>query len=257
LRQIGLLVLMAQMGSFVPASRARVGIADRVFTRVGASDNLVRGQSTFMVEMSETSAILHTATARSLVLLDEIGRGTSTWDGVSIAWAVSEHLHERIGCKTVFATHYHELTQLADEFVSVRNYNVDVRESGDRILFLHRLKPGGADRSYGIEVGRIAGLPQPVIARARALLKLLEGEQIVAALSGKAGVAARAPRGTGDQLGLFASNLPHPVVERLRDIDVNTLTPLEALALLAQLTAEARAEPGAIARAVAPAAARA
>ena len=257
LRQIGLLVLMAQMGSFVPASRARVGIADRVFTRVGASDNLVRGQSTFMVEMSETSAILHTATARSLVLLDEIGRGTSTWDGVSIAWAVSEHLHERIGCKTVFATHYHELTQLADEFVSVRNYNVDVRESGDRILFLHRLKPGGADRSYGIEVGRIAGLPQPVIARARALLKLLEGEQLVAALSGKAGVAARAPRGTGDQLGLFASDRPHPVVERLRDIDVNTLTPLEALALLAQLTAEARAEPGADARAVAPAAARA
>ena len=253
LRQIGLVVLMAQMGSFVPASRARVGIADRVFTRVGASDNLVRGQSTFMVEMSETSAILHTATARSLVLLDEIGRGTSTWDGVSIAWAVSEHLHERIGCKTVFATHYHELTQLADEFASVRNYNVDVRESGDRILFLHRLKPGGADRSYGIEVGRLAGLPQPVIARARALLKLLEGEQIVAALSGKAGIAARAPRSTGDQLGLFGSDLPHPVVERLREIDVNTLTPLEALALLAQLTVEARAEPGA----VAPAAVRA
>jgi DNA mismatch repair protein MutS len=247
LRQIGLTVLLAQMGSFVPASRARVGIADRVFTRVGASDNLVRGQSTFMVEMSETSAILHTATARSLVLLDEIGRGTSTWDGVSIAWAVSEHLHERIGCKTVFATHYHELTQLADEFVSVRNYNVDVRESGDRILFLHRLKPGGADRSYGIEVGRLAGLPQPVIARARALLKLLEGEQIVAALSGKAGIAARAPRGNGDQLALFAGDQPHPVVERLREIDVNTLTPLEALALLAQLTAEARLEPGVVA----------
>jgi DNA mismatch repair protein MutS len=247
LRQIGLIVLMAQMGSFVPASRARIGIADRVFTRVGASDNLVRGQSTFMVEMSETSAILHTATARSLVLLDEIGRGTSTWDGVSIAWAVSEHLHERIGCKTVFATHYHELTQLADEFASVSNYNVEVRESGDRILFLYRLKPGGADRSYGIEVGRLAGLPRPVIARARALLKLLEGEQIVAALSGKAGIAARAPSGSGDQLGLFANGPPHPVVERLLGIDVNTLTPLEALALLAQLTAEARAEPGAVA----------
>jgi DNA mismatch repair protein MutS len=257
LRQIGLLVLMAQMGSFVPATRAKIGIADRVFTRVGASDNLVRGQSTFMVEMSETSAILHAATARSLVLLDEIGRGTSTWDGVSIAWAVSEHLHERIGCKTVFATHYHELTQLADEFVSVRNYNVDVRESGDRILFLHRLKPGGADRSYGIEVGRLAGLPQPVIARARALLKLLEGEQIVAALSGKAGIAARAPRGDTDQLGLFGVALTHPVVERLREIDVNTLTPLEALALLAQLTAESRAEPGGTAGAVAPTAARA
>ena len=257
LRQIGLLVLMAQMGSFVPATRAKVGIADRVFTRVGASDNLVRGQSTFMVEMSETSAILHTATARSLVLLDEIGRGTSTWDGVSIAWAVSEHLHERIGCKTVFATHYHELTQLADEFVSVRNYNVDVRESGDRILFLHRLKPGGADRSYGIEVGRLAGLPQPVIARARALLKLLEGEQIVAALSGKAGIAARAPRADTDQLGLFGPERTHPVVERLREIDVNTLTPLEALALLAQLTAESRAEPGGAAGAVAPTATRA
>jgi DNA mismatch repair protein MutS len=251
LRQIGLLVLMAQTGSFVPASRARVGIADRVFTRVGASDNLVRGQSTFMVEMSETSAILHTATARSLVLLDEIGRGTSTWDGVSIAWAVSEHLHERIGCKTVFATHYHELTQLADEFASVRNYNVDVRESGDRILFLHRLKPGGADRSYGIEVGRLAGLPKPVIARARALLKLLEGEQLVAALSGKAGIAARAPRAAGDQLGLFAGDISHPVVGRLREIDVNTLTPLEALALLAQLTVEARAEPGAVAHTIA------
>ena len=247
LRQIGLLVLMAQTGSFVPATRARVGIADRVFTRVGASDNLVRGQSTFMVEMSETSAILHTATARSLVLLDEIGRGTSTWDGVSIAWAVSEHLHERIGCKTVFATHYHELTQLADEFASVRNFNVDVRESGERILFLHRLKPGGADRSYGIEVGRLAGLPKPVIARARALLKLLEGEQLVAALGGKAGVAARAPRADTDQLALFSGDLPHPVVERLREIDVNTLTPLEALALLAQLTAEARTEPGAVA----------
>ncbi|HEX6535780.1 MAG TPA: DNA mismatch repair protein MutS, partial [Gemmatimonadaceae bacterium] len=158
LRQVGLIVLMAQMGSFVPAARARVGIVDRVFTRVGASDNLVRGQSTFMVEMSETSAILHTATARSLVLLDEIGRGTSTYDGVSIAWAVSEHLHDRTGCKTVFATHYHELTQLADELVSCRNYNVVVREVGDEVLFLHKLAPGGADRSYGIEVGRLAGL---------------------------------------------------------------------------------------------------
>jgi DNA mismatch repair protein MutS len=253
LRQIGLIVLMAQMGCFVPASRARVGVADRVFTRVGASDNLVRGQSTFMVEMSETSAILHTATARSLVLLDEIGRGTSTWDGVSIAWAVSEHLHERIGCKTVFATHYHELTQLADEFASVRNYNVAVRENGDRILFLHRLKPGGADRSYGIEVGRLAGLPKPVIARARALLKLLEGEQLVAALSGKVGAAQRAPQAPVDQLGLFAADLPHPVVERLRGVDPNTLTPLEALALLAQLVAEARAEPGTPAPGVAPA----
>src|SRR5262249_24486455 len=194
LRQIGLIVLIAQMGSFVPAAHARIGIVDRVFTRVGASDNLVRGQSTFMVEMAETSAILHTATQRSLVLLDEIGRGTSTYDGVSIAWAVSEHLHDGLGCKTVFATHYHELVQLADELVALRNYNVAGKEAGEKILFLHRLQPGGADRSYGIEVGRLAGLPPAVITRARALLALLEGEQIVASLSGnRAAASPRAP----------------------------------------------------------------
>jgi hypothetical protein len=148
LRQIGLIVLMAQVGSFVPAQSARIGMVDRIFTRVGASDNLVRGQSTFMVEMSETSAILHTATARSLVLLDEIGRGTATYDGVSIAWAVSEHLHDAIGCKTVFATHYHELTQLADELAALRNYNVAVRESDERILFLTRLDAGCSLRRF-------------------------------------------------------------------------------------------------------------
>ncbi len=251
LRQVGLLVLMAQMGSYVPAASARVGIADRVFTRVGASDNLVRGQSTFMVEMSETSAILHTATARSLVLLDEIGRGTATWDGLSIAWAVSEHLHERVGCKTVFATHYHELTQLADEFVSVRNYNVAVQEVGDRILFLHRLKPGGADRSYGIEVGRLAGLPPAVIARARALLRVLEGEQIVPSLAGAQPGGPGAPQSTGRgatpvaaQLTFFAPAEPDPLVERLRDVDVNALTPLQALALLGELAEAARAADG-------------
>lgn len=239
LRQIGLIVLMAQMGSFVPAGAAEIGIADRLFTRVGASDNLVRGQSTFMVEMSETSAILHTATARSLVLLDEIGRGTSTWDGVSIAWAVSEHLHERVGCKTVFATHYHELTQLADDFVSIRNYNVSVTEVGEKILFLHKLTPGGADRSYGIEVGRLAGLPQPVITRARALLHLLEGEQLAVSLGKNGKSAITAP--PKEQLALFAPEVPpHAVVRRLRTIDTNTMTPLEALALLAQLAAEAK-----------------
>jgi DNA mismatch repair protein MutS len=227
LRQIGLLVLMAQMGSYVPASAARVGIADRLFTRVGASDNLVRGQSTFMVEMAETSAILHTATARSLVLLDEIGRGTATWDGLSIAWAVSEHLHERVRCKTVFATHYHELTQLADELPSVRNFNVSVQEVGETILFLHRLKPGGADRSYGIEVGRLAGLPAPVIARARALLRVLESEQLVPAI----GTAPTPPA----QLGLFGAALPHPVVERLRTLDPDGLTPRQALDLITEL----------------------
>lgn len=232
LRQIGLIVLMAQIGSFVPASHARIGIVDRLFTRVGASDNLVRGQSTFMVEMSETSAILHTATRRSLVLLDEIGRGTSTYDGVSIAWAVSEHLHDAIGCKTVFATHYHELTQLAEERAAVRNFTVAVREVGDEVLFLHTLIAGGADRSYGIEVGRLAGLPRTVVTRARALLRVLEAEHHVVTPNG----ALRDER-PAEQLALFAS-APHPVVERLRGVDVDNLTPLGALQLLAELQRE-------------------
>ena len=245
LRQVGLIVLMAQTGSFVPAAAATIGVCDRVFTRVGASDNLVRGQSTFMVEMAETSAILHAATARSLVLLDEIGRGTSTYDGVSIAWAVSEHLHDRVGCKTIFATHYHELVQLADELVAVRNYNVGVRDVGDQILFLHRLQPGGADRSYGIEVGRLAGLPAPVIARARTVLALLEGEaeRFVPALAPPM-AGARRPRpaeASREQLGLFIPAQRHAAVERLRAIDVNTLTPLAALQLMAELIEQANA----------------
>jgi DNA mismatch repair protein MutS len=241
LRQIGLIALMAQIGSFVPASAARIGVVDRIFTRVGASDNLVRGQSTFMVEMSETSAILHTATSRSLVLLDEIGRGTATYDGVSIAWAVTEHLHERVGCKTVFATHYHELTQLEDDLVALRNYNVAVREVGDQILFLHRLQPGGADRSYGIEVGRLAGLPASVIDRARTVLAVLEGEHLAGAShAAKPGVAAAGrTAGSTDQLGLFAS-ARSPVLDKLRALDVNATTPLEALTLLASLANEAK-----------------
>ena len=250
LRQVGLIVLMAQTGMFVPAARAKVGISDRVFTRVGASDNLVRGQSTFMVEMAETSAILHLASARSLVLLDEIGRGTSTYDGVAIAWAVSEHLHDLTQCRAIFATHYHELVQLADELAGVRNWNVGVREVDGRVLFLHRLQPGGADRSYGIEVGRLAGLPDAVLARARTVLHLLEGEQLVPALAGgkQGGRAQRAPRAAAatesasEQLGLFAS-APHPLVTRLAALDANSLTPLQALQLLAELSAEA-AKPG-------------
>ncbi|HUO52711.1 MAG TPA: DNA mismatch repair protein MutS [Gemmatimonadaceae bacterium] len=239
LRQIGLIVLMGQMGSFVPAARARIGMVDRVFTRVGASDNLVRGQSTFMVEMAETSAILHTATARSLVLLDEIGRGTSTYDGVSIAWAVSEHLHEAVRCKTVFATHYHELTQLADELVAVRNYNVAVREAGDQVLFLHQLRPGGADRSYGIEVGRLAGLPETVLRRAREMLRLLEGGHLVAPAKGSPGASTGAGAEPAGQLTLFAG-APDPIVERLRAAEPDRMTPLEALALLAELARDAR-----------------
>ena len=240
LRQVGLIVLMAQVGSFVPATRARIGIVDRLFTRVGASDNLVRGQSTFMVEMSETSAILHTATRRSLVLLDEIGRGTSTYDGISIAWSVSEHLHDVVGCKTVFATHYHELTQLSDSLVAVRNYNVQVREVGDQVLFLHRLQPGGADRSYGIEVGRLAGLPPTVLKRATELLRLLEAEQIVPR-SGHAPPASRS--GTSDQLALFGL-MTHPIVQQLKNMDPNTMTPIQALDLLVKLVDEVKREKG-------------
>jgi DNA mismatch repair protein MutS len=236
LRQVGLIVLMAQTGSFVPASRARIGLVDRLFTRVGASDNLVRGQSTFMVEMSETSAILHTATDRSLVLLDEIGRGTSTYDGISIAWSVSEYLHDKIGCKTVFATHYHELTQLADTLVAVRNYNVQVREIGEEILFLHRLQPGGADRSYGIEVGRIAGLPPTVLTRARELLRLLEAEQIVPRSHPVSKKQQSAPE---DQLALFGVP-PHALVQQLIKLDPNAMTPIQALEMLARLVDEAR-----------------
>jgi DNA mismatch repair protein MutS len=235
LRQIGLCVLLAQIGAFVPARRARIGVVDRLFTRVGAADNLARGQSTFMVEMSETSAILHGASARSLVLLDEIGRGTSTYDGVAIAWAVTEFLHHVIGCKTIFATHYHELTQLTEELAHARNYNVAVREVGDEVVFLHRLEPGGADRSYGIHVGRLAGLPAPVLARAGEVLRLLEAGHHVARQP-----APQPP--DAQQLALFAQAASHPLLVELEGLDVNSLSPLEALNQLAawkkQLTGE-------------------
>ena len=229
LRQVGLCVVLAQIGSFVPCRRASIGVVDRLFTRVGASDNLVRGQSTFMVEMSETSAILHAATGRSLVLLDEIGRGTSTYDGVAIAWAVTECLHNSIGCKTIFATHYHELTQLTEELEHVRNFNVAVREVGEEIVFLHRLEPGGADRSYGIHVGRLAGLPAPVVTRAWQVLKLLEAGHHVAKQPAPAPLDAT-------QLALFGgarTPSPDPLLLELDGLDVNSLSPLEALNRLA------------------------
>jgi len=230
LRQIGLCVVLAQMGAFVPAAAASVGTVDRLFTRVGASDNLARGQSTFMVEMSETSAILHNAGPRSLVLLDEIGRGTSTYDGVAIAWAVTEYLHDRVGCKTMFATHYHELMQLPERLQHARNHNVAVRETGETVVFLHRLEPGGTDRSYGIHVAQLAGLPDSVVRRAREILGTLEGDHRVVP-----GAPPETPRDPG-QLALFAEPPPtDPMVEELRLIDVNALTPLEALNRLADL----------------------
>jgi DNA mismatch repair protein MutS len=234
LRQVGLIVLLAQVGSFVPARVARVGIVDRIFTRVGASDNLVRGQSTFMVEMNETAAILQGATRRSLVLLDEIGRGTSTWDGLSVATATTEHLHDATGAKTVFATHYHELTRLSEERPGVVNFSVAVREVGDDIVFVRRLVAGGADRSYGVEVARLAGLPATVVARARELLHELES-----AAEAPRAPQRRAPQ-PAPQLGLFETVGAHPAVERLRGVDVNTITPMQALSLLAELTEAAR-----------------
>jgi DNA mismatch repair protein MutS len=175
IRQVALLTLMAQVGSFVPAKRARIGIADRIFTRVGASDDLGRGQSTFMVEMTEAANILNNATPRSLVILDEIGRGTSTYDGVSLAWAITEYLHDRVACRALFATHYHELARLAERLRGLRNYNVLIHEGADEIVFLHRIAPGSADRSYGIHVARLAGMPGEVLSRAEDVLKELEG----------------------------------------------------------------------------------
>ena len=235
LRQVGLIVLLAQVGSFVPARRARVPVVDRVFTRVGASDNLVRGRSTFMVEMSETAAILNGATERSLVLLDEIGRGTSTWDGLSVATAVTEYLHDAVRAKTVFATHYHELTELDQRLDAVANYSVAVKEEGESIIFLRALVEGGADRSYGVEVARLAGLPPTVIERARLVLAELER------LGSQAGTRAPPSRREPNpgQLGLFPAS-ENAVVQRLRDLDVDRLTPLDALNLLAELARQAK-----------------
>jgi DNA mismatch repair protein MutS len=233
LRQAALIVIMAQMGSFVPARAVRLGIVDRVFTRIGASDNLARGRSTFMVEMTETAAILHTATARSLILLDEVGRGTSTYDGLAIAWAAIEYLHARVRAKTLFATHYFELTELAEQLSGVKNYHVSVKETGGSVVFLRRVEPGAADRSYGIEVAKLAGLPNEVVVRAREVLA--EHESSEHRLSGHLTPGAEPERPT--QLTIFTP-LSQPVLEKLREVDLNRLTPLDALNLLAELKKE-------------------
>lgn len=228
MRQVALIVLLGQIGSFVPARSARIGVVDRIFTRVGASDNLGRGQSTFLVEMNETSNLLHNATARSLILLDEIGRGTSTFDGLAIAWAVTEYIHDRKpGARTLFATHYHELTELARELTRVRNFHVSVREWSDEIIFLHKVRPGGSSRSYGIQVARLAGLPREVIDRAKGILADLE--------RGKDLALPHRTAGSGlDQLNLFAQP-DHPVLEEIRRLDLGHMTPIEALNRLHQL----------------------
>jgi DNA mismatch repair protein MutS len=235
LRQAALIVIMAQMGSFVPARALRLGIVDRVFTRIGASDNVARGRSTFMVEMTETAAILHTATARSLILLDEVGRGTSTYDGLAIAWAAVEYLHARVRAKTLFATHYFELTELAEQLSGVKNYHVSVKEAGGSVVFLRRVEPGAADRSYGIEVAKLAGLPNEVVVRAREVLAEHESSEHRLSEHLTPGASEVAERPT--QLTIFTP-LSQPVLEKLREVDLNRLTPLEALNLLAELKKE-------------------
>ncbi|MDW7758279.1 MAG: DNA mismatch repair protein MutS, partial [Desulfuromonadales bacterium] len=238
MRQVALITLLAQMGSLVPASSACIGVADRIFTRVGASDNLARGQSTFMVEMTETANILNHASRRSLIILDEIGRGTSTFDGVSIAWAVAEYLHDnpQVAARTLFATHYHELTDLALTRERVKNFNIAVREWNDQIIFLRKIVAGGASHSYGIQVARLAGLPVAVIQRAREVLKNLESgefeqEGVPRLAKGKQGVRAKS---SPDQLSLFNPGTDE-IRQCLEDLDISTLTPLQALNILAEL----------------------
>ncbi len=244
IRQVALIVLMAQMGSFVPAASAHVGLADRIFVRAGASDDIAQGRSTFLVEMSETSYILHHATARSLVVLDEVGRGTSTYDGLGLAWAVAEELHDRIGARTLFATHFHELTELADHLEGARNYSLAVREQGDRVIFLRRLVPGGTDRSFGIQVARLAGLPERVVERALEVLERLRGERVrLQQEAGKAAAVQPAPlreREATYLTDLEAGELLVPmddaavwaVVREMLALDIGNTTPVEALVAL-------------------------
>jgi DNA mismatch repair protein MutS len=241
LRQVALMTIMAQMGSFVPAEKAAISITDRIFTRVGALDNLSAGQSTFLVEMQETANIVNNATAKSLVIMDEIGRGTSTYDGLSIAWAVAEHLHELngTGTRTLFATHYHELTELENQLARIKNYNIAVKEWNDEIIFLRKLVKGGTNRSYGIQVARLAGIPEAVIRRSKTILSQIEAgvppkraEPIEAEPEAK-------PRTGHIQLGLF-SPLERKLLESLQMMDLSRMTPIDALNTLNDLQIKAQ-----------------
>jgi DNA mismatch repair protein MutS len=232
LRQTALIVLLAQMGSFVPAEQVRMGVVDKIFTRVGASDNISMGESTFMVEMNETASILNNISERSLVLLDEIGRGTSTYDGISIAWAIAEYLHEHPSkAKTLFATHYHELNEMEAIFARVQNFNVSVKELKDTVLFIRKLVKGGSEHSFGIHVAKMAGMPQTVIQKAQKILKKLEKDHSGEALNGI--------RAEKEELQLSFFNLDDPLLEDLKEeimnIDINTLTPVEALMKLNEI----------------------
>ena len=243
MRQTALIVLMAQIGSFVPAQTANIGIVDRIFTRVGASDDLASGQSTFMVEMNEVANILRNATAKSLLILDEIGRGTSTFDGLSIAWAVVEHISnpKLLGAKTLFATHYHELTELEGKLDSVNNYCIAVKEKGDDIVFLRKIVKGGADRSYGIQVAKLAGLPDSVIERAKEIAEQLLANDItdtvknISVDNGHKHKKEHLDEVDMTQISLFDTVKDDDIIDELRSIDIGNMTPLDALNKLYQL----------------------
>ena len=234
LRQTALITLLAQIGSFVPAKEARLGIVDKIFTRVGASDNISMGESTFMVEMNEAASILNNISERSLVLLDEIGRGTSTYDGISIAWAISEYLHEHPSrAKTLFATHYHELNEMTETFDRIKNYNVSVKELKDTVLFLRKLVPGGSHHSFGIHVAKMAGMPQAVLDRANKIIKRLEKSHSSQELTEEMKSIAK------DEMQLSFFKLDDPLLEQIKgeilEIDIDTLTPVEALMKLNEI----------------------
>ncbi|HET7293724.1 MAG TPA: DNA mismatch repair protein MutS, partial [Vicinamibacteria bacterium] len=235
LRQTALISLMAQMGSFVPAREARLAMTDRIFTRVGATDQILRGQSTFMVEMQETAHILHHASARSLILLDEVGRGTATFDGLSIAWAVAEHLAGATRAYALFATHYHELTDLAAEVPGVGNLHVSAREWKDTVVFLRKIEPGGSDRSFGLQVARLAGLPAAVLSRAREILRNLEQTEFDREGRPRPAHGGDSPPEPGRQLALFGARRDEALLDELRRVDLDAMTPLEALQLLSDV----------------------
>lgn len=234
LRQVGLIVLLAQIGCYVPATAAHIGIVDRIFTRVGAQDNITAGESTFLVEMQEAANILNNATSKSLILLDEVGRGTATFDGISIAWAIAEYLHENTGAKTLFATHYHELNDLAGQFERICNYKVEVQEIGNSVIFTHRVLSGASDHSFGIHVAQMAGLPASVIERATEILKDLEQK-------GDKNIVASTPstydKKDNYQLSFFEIK-DDAMREKIRNLDLNQLTPIMALQTLAELQKE-------------------
>ncbi|HSL88848.1 MAG TPA: hypothetical protein VK870_06085, partial [Ignavibacteriaceae bacterium] len=242
LRQIGLILLLAQIGSFVPAKQAKIGLVDRIFTRVGASDNITAGESTFLVEMQEAANILNNATSKSLVLLDEIGRGTSTFDGISIAWALTEYLHENpdVAAKTLFATHYHELNEMADLFPKIRNYKVEVREYDDKVIFLHKVNSGRADHSYGIQVAQMAGLPLFVTNRAKEVLNNLESKELTPYEIKKERLK-KLKQENDNQIGLFEFR-DDKLRTEIDNIEINNLTPIEALNKLREIKRKMKEE---------------